>query len=165
MNCKGHYLRSSAYYAFAPKFNPRPFGEEAKVLICPPLRSTSFQNPTSTWLSFRCAFIRFYSQSAISSLCIKLRKLRSDFTKHTLDISSHFIIYVKLTSQVTLSLYRPLHIYKIYKMLHIKTLKTLRHISVLGPSSGSYIVLAKITLLKVTLISLFHFTNSLHLWC
>ena len=39
--------------------------------------------------------------------------------------------------------------------LHIKTLKTLRHVSVLGPSSGSYIVLAKVTLLKVILISLF----------
>jgi len=31
----------------------------------------------------------------------------------------------------------------------------LRHVSVLGPSSGSCIVLAKVTLLKVTLISLF----------
>jgi len=41
--------------------------------------------------------------------------------------------------------------------LHIKTLKTLRHVSVLGPSSGSYIVLAKVTLLKVILISLFNY--------
>jgi len=31
----------------------------------------------------------------------------------------------------------------------------LRHVSVLGPSSGSYIVLAKVTLLQVILISLF----------
>jgi len=31
----------------------------------------------------------------------------------------------------------------------------LRHVSVLGPSSGSYIVLAKVTQLKVILISLF----------
>ena len=35
---------------------------------------------------------------------------------------------------------------KFKKILHIKTLKTLRHISVLGPSSGSHIVLAKATL-------------------
>ena len=52
-------------------------------------------------------------------------------------------------------LYQPLHIYKIYKILHIKTLKPLLHVSVLGPSSGSRIVLAKVTLLKVTLISLY----------
>jgi len=38
---------------------------------------------------------------------------------------------------------------------HLKTLKTLQHVSVLGPSSGSYIVLAKVTLLKVILISIF----------
>jgi len=34
--------------------------------------------------------------------------------------------------------------------LHIKTLKLLRHVSVLRPSSGSYIVLAKVTLKIVT---------------
>jgi len=33
----------------------------------------------------------------------------------------------------------------------------LRHVSVLGPSSGSSIVLAKVTLLKIILISLFQF--------
>jgi len=42
-----------------------------------------------------------------------------------------------------LLLYQLLHIYKIYK---IYTLKTLRHVSVLRPSSGSHIVLAKVTL-------------------
>jgi len=42
-----------------------------------------------------------------------------------------------------------------FKHYNIKTLKTLRHVSVLGPSSGSHIVLAKVTLLKVTLISLY----------
>jgi len=42
-----------------------------------------------------------------------------------------------------------------YIHLHIKTLKTLRHVSVLGPSSGSHIVLVKVTLLKVTLLSLY----------
>jgi len=31
----------------------------------------------------------------------------------------------------------------------------LQHVSVLGPSSGSYIVLAKVALLKAILISLF----------
>jgi len=34
--------------------------------------------------------------------------------------------------------------------LHIKTLKLLRHVSVLTPSSGSYIFLAKVTLKIVT---------------
>jgi len=34
----------------------------------------------------------------------------------------------------------------------------LRHVSVLGPSSGSYISLTKVTLLKVILISLFLFS-------
>jgi len=34
--------------------------------------------------------------------------------------------------------------------LHIKTLKTLRHVSVLRPSSESYIFLAKVTLEIVT---------------
>jgi hypothetical protein len=43
-----------------------------------------------------------------------------------------------------------IYIYKIYKILHIKTLKTLRHISVLRPSSGSYMFLAKVTLEIVT---------------
>ena len=42
------------------------------------------------------------------------------------------------------------YINKIYKILHIKTLKTLRQISVLRPSSGSYIFLAKVTLVIVT---------------
>jgi len=37
------------------------------------------------------------------------------------------------------------HIQNLYN-LHIKTLKTLRHVSVLAPSSGSHIVLAKVTL-------------------
>jgi len=45
--------------------------------------------------------------------------------------------------QVIQSLHQPLHIYKIYK---IYTFKMLRHVSVPGPSSGSYIVLAKVTL-------------------
>jgi len=39
--------------------------------------------------------------------------------------------------------------------LHIETLKTLRHVSVLRPSSGSYIFLTKVTLEIVTLISLY----------
>ena len=47
-------------------------------------------------------------------------------------------------------LHQPLHTYKIYKILHIKTLKTPRHVSVLRPSSGSYIFLAKIVLEIVT---------------
>jgi len=44
---------------------------------------------------------------------------------------------------VTQLLYQPLHIY--IKFTH-KTLKTLRHVSVPRPSSGSHIVLAKVTL-------------------
>jgi len=52
--------------------------------------------------------------------------------------------------RVTQSLHQPLHIHKIYKILHIKTLKTLRRVSVLRPSSGSYIFLAKVTLEIVT---------------
>ena len=52
--------------------------------------------------------------------------------------------------RVTQLLHQPLHIYKIYKILHIKTLKTLRHVSVLRPSSGTYIFLAKVTLEIVT---------------
>ena len=51
---------------------------------------------------------------------------------------------------LTQLLHQPLHIYKIYKILYIKTLKTLRHVSVLRPSSGSYIFLAKVTLEIVT---------------
>jgi len=47
---------------------------------------------------------------------------------------------------VTQLLHQLLHIYKIYKMY---TLKTLRHVSVLGPSSGSHIVLAKVTLISL----------------
>ena len=45
------------------------------------------------------------------------------------------------TSRSTQLLYQLLNIYKIY------TLKTLRHVSVLGPSSGSHIVIAKVTLI------------------
>jgi len=52
--------------------------------------------------------------------------------------------------RVTQLLLQPLHTYKIYKILHIKTLKTLRHVSILRPSSGSYIFLAKVTLEIVT---------------
>jgi len=51
---------------------------------------------------------------------------------------------------LTQLLNQPLHIYKIYKLLHTKTLKTLRHVSVLRPSSDSYIFLVKITLEIVT---------------
>ena len=47
-------------------------------------------------------------------------------------------------------LHQQLHIYKLCKTLRIKTLKTLRHVSVLRPSSGSYIFLAKVTLEIVT---------------
>jgi len=50
---------------------------------------------------------------------------------------------------ITQLLYQLLHIYKIY------TLKPIPHVSVLEPSSGSHIVLAKVTLEKVTLISLY----------
>ena len=47
-------------------------------------------------------------------------------------------------------LHQQMHIYEIYQILHIKTLKTLRHVSVLRPSSGRYIFLAKVTLEIVT---------------
>jgi len=55
----------------------------------------------------------------------------------------HFVSHLHIVTQL---LHQLLHIYKIYKNLHIKTLETLRHVSVLGPSSVSYIVLAKVTL-------------------
>jgi len=60
-------------------------------------------------------------------------------------------------NQVTQLFYQPLHFYKFIKFKP-KTLKTLRHISVLWPSSGSYsyIVLAKVTLIKVTS---FHYSS------
>jgi len=45
-----------------------------------------------------------------------------------------------------LNYYTNQYVYKIYKILHIKTLKTILHVSVLRPSSGSYIFLAKFTL-------------------
>jgi len=54
-----------------------------------------------------------------------------------------------ICQRITQLLHQTLHIYKIYK-IHIKILKTLRHISVLRPSSGSYIILAKVTLVIVT---------------
>ena len=54
--------------------------------------------------------------------------------------------------RVTQLLHQLLHIYIIYKILHIKTF---RHVSVLRPSSGSYIFLAKVTLEIVTLIPLY----------
>jgi len=53
------------------------------------------------------------------------------------------ILLFKQPSRTQL-LHQPLHIYKIY------TLKMLRHVSVLRPSSGSYIYLAKVTLEIVT---------------
>jgi len=63
----------------------------------------------------------------------------------------------KRTTGITQLFYQPLHLYKFIKFTHlnIKTLKTLRYVSVLGPSSWSYIFLAKVTILKVILISLF----------
>jgi len=68
-----------------------------------------------------------------------------------------FSLLYRACCQVTQLFYQPLHLYKFIKFTpsNIKTLKTLRHVSVLGPSSGSYIFLAKFTLLKVILISLF----------
>jgi len=67
---------------------------------------------------------------------------------------------LQILCSVTQLFYQPLHIYKFIKFTHktIKTLKTLQHVSVLGPSSGSYIILAKVTLLKVILISLFQWS-------
>ena len=69
-------------------------------------------------------------------------------------IKTYFMFLFSLSHRaccrVTQLLHQPLHIYKIYKILHIKTLKTLRHVSVLRPSSGSYIFLAKVTLEIVT---------------
>ena len=70
---------------------------------------------------------------------------------------------------VTQLLYQLLHIYQIYK-IYIKTLETLPHVSVLGPSSGSHIVHAKVTLEIVTLISLYQLVLWQHAgtipnWC
>jgi len=44
-------------------------------------------------------------------------------------------------------LHQPMHIYRIYTLKH---LKTLRRVSALRQSSGSYILLAKVTLEIVT---------------
>jgi len=57
-----------------------------------------------------------------------------------------FSLLHRARCRVTQSLHQPLHIYKIYKNLHITTLITFRHVSVLRPSSGRYIFLAKVTL-------------------
>ena len=61
-----------------------------------------------------------------------------------------FLLLHRACCRVTQLLHQQLHIYKMYKILHIKTLKMIRHISVLRPSSGSYIFLAKVTLEIVT---------------
>ena len=45
--------------------------------------------------------------------------------------------------RVTQLIHQLMHLYKIY---NIYTLKTLRHVSVLGPSSGSHIVPVKVTI-------------------
>jgi len=50
-----------------------------------------------------------------------------------------FSLLHRACCRVTQLLYQLLHIYEIYKTY---TLKMLRHVSVLGPSSGSHIVLA-----------------------
>jgi len=59
---------------------------------------------------------------------------------------SIFIVTQCILSSYSIITTTTAHIHKIYKILHIKTLKTLRHVSVLRPSSGSYIFLAKVTL-------------------
>ena len=86
---------------------------------------------------------------------VKLRKLQLRCAKAVhlgtndkLDIL--FSLLHRAICLVTQFLHQPLHIYKIDKILHIKTLKTLRHVSVLRPSSRSYIFLAKVTLEIVT---------------
>jgi len=55
------------------------------------------------------------------------------YTAHVVELLSYYTIY---------TIYK---IYKIYIVKHKKTLKRFRHVSVLGPSSGSHIVLAKVT--------------------
>ena len=61
----------------------------------------------------------------------------------TSNLTLLFSLLHRACCWVTQLLYQLLHIYKIYK---IYTLKTLRHVSVLGPSSGSHIVLARVTI-------------------
>ena len=53
----GHYLHSSVCYTCPPQFNRSTFGEKAKVLICPPLRSTSFR--TQQVLGWICAVLLY----------------------------------------------------------------------------------------------------------
>jgi hypothetical protein len=61
-----------------------------------------------------------------------------------------FTLLHRVRCRITQALHQPLHIYKMYKILHIKTIKTLLHVSVLRPSTGSYIFLAEVTLEIVT---------------
>jgi len=59
--------------------------------------------------------------------------------------SSQSFAVVVILNSITQLLYQLLHIYKVF-IKFTQTLKTLRHVSVLGPSSGSHIVPAKVTL-------------------
>jgi len=91
-----------------------------------------------------CVFHAFM-QGCMYNIVFLMMNIRC--SKHVEDIFS--LLYC-VCCRVTQLLHQPLHIYKIYNILHIKTLKTLLHVSVLRPSSGSYIFLAKVTLEIVT---------------
>ena len=67
-----------------------------------------------------------------------IRKMTQLFTQLT-----YFEEFIQLLHEL-------LHIHKIYIMLHIKTLNTLGNISVVRPSTGIYIFLAKVALEIVT---------------
>jgi len=83
---------------------------------------------------------REYFLGVKSGRCVRLTTYH-----HPVGLSRYLGV---LTSWNPLDLSRP--VIGLRYLLHIKTLKTLRHVSVLRPSSGSCIFLAKVTLETVT---------------
>jgi len=76
---------------------------------------------------------------------------RHDPEQHNVNIAlCLFLLLHRACCRVTQLLHQSLHIYKIYKIYTLKHSKMLRHVSILEPSSGSYIFLAKVTVEIVT---------------
>ena len=95
-------------------------------------------------------FVTFSRPLSFYNVAASIAKVRRQRKENDRLITSNnvyrelFSLSHRACCRVTPSLHQPLHIYKIYNILHIKTLKTLRNISVLRPSSGSYIFLLKV---------------------
>jgi len=111
--------------------------------VFPPIIRSSWHTATGI-----CQTDIASKQAAVSvwqmlvAVCIVLNSgwWTKDRPKH---VDCLFSLLLRACFRVTQLLHQPLHIYKIY-------IKTLRHVSVLRPSSGSYIFLAKVTLEIVT---------------